>query len=148
MDYDDTVRALDSIVGTHTIVYPTGEPQSDDGPREFTGGLSAWGLLKRSPDLGAAGRRFLSQEGVYAKVQPQLDLGDAPLELYERQGASYTFEGMDDVLGVPFAGFTLWRHEFDDARWFFPGVRPDWMWIRTRPLGLVIAADFPDAPTA
>jgi hypothetical protein len=144
VDYDETVAALNSVVGKYVIVYPAGEPSPGVEPYDFTSGLSAWGILKRDRDPGAAGRRHLSESGVYAKIQPELDLGDAPLELYERQAAGYTFEGMDDP--DAFAGFVLWRHEFEESRWLFPGIRPDWLWIRKRPLGFVIAAEFPDAP--
>lgn len=50
-----------------------------------------------------------------------------------------------DVVG--FAGFSLWRHEFRESRWLELRVRPDWLWIRTGAGGLVVAADFPNAPT-
>src|SRR5713101_5506290 len=109
MDYDETVGALISVVGKHVIVYPAGEPSPGEEPFDFTTGLSAWGILKRDQDTGAASRRHLSESGIYAKIQPELDLGGSPLELYERQVAGFTFEGMDDPDG--FAGFALWRHE-------------------------------------
>jgi hypothetical protein len=51
---------------------------------------------------------------------------------------------MDDPKA--FAGFKLWRHEFVDARWIVSGAPPDWLWIRARSMGLVVAGDFPGAP--
>jgi hypothetical protein len=139
MDYEETVAALDSVIGKYVIVYPTQEPPAGEEP-DFTQGLSAWGTFKRDRDIGAVGRRHLSEAGVYAQIQPELDLGDAPLELYERQAAGYTFEGMDSQ--DAFAGFMLWRHYFVESQWLEPGIRPDWLWIRSRPLGFVIAAEF------
>jgi hypothetical protein len=146
MDYDETIRLLNSVVGKYVIVYPAEVPPSGEEPYDFTSGLSAWGTLKQDQGAseGAAGRRRLAEAGVYAKIRPEMDLGNAPLELYERQAAGFTFEGMD-TQGA-FAGFVLWRHEFEESRWLESPVRPDWLWIRKRPFGLVIAAEFPDAP--
>jgi hypothetical protein len=46
-----------------------------------------------------------------------------------------------------FAGFSLWRHDFVESRWLAIPVRPGWLWIRiTGAAGLVVAADFPNAP--
>lgn len=58
-------------------------------------------------------------EGRYALVYPQ--------------SAQYTFEGMDDVHGESgFAGFSLWRHEFIESRWFDVPPRSAGLWIRTQ----------------
>ena len=79
----------------------------------------------------------------YSELRPELDEGDdAPLELFERQAAHFTFEGMDDAKRL-FAGFSLWRHAFVEARWLEVRVRPDWLWIRTASGAIVVAGDYP-----
>jgi hypothetical protein len=143
MDYDQTVAALDSVGGKYVIVYPAAEPTAGEEPVDFQSGLSVWGILRRDEDTGAEKRRRISSTGIYARIAPELDLGDAPLEMYEHQVAGYTFEGMHTK--DAFAGFALWRHEFQEAGWLEPGFPPDWLWVRKRPLGFVIAAEFRSA---
>ena len=67
MDYDQAVTALDSVIGSYVIVYPAGED-----PQYVGQGLSAWGTLKRDDGVtgAAAGRRYLSETGAYARFNP------------------------------------------------------------------------------
>lgn len=147
MDYEETLLLLDGIVGSYAIVYPVeaGEGGSASEPQVFSGGgLWIAGLFKRDREgerIGAAARRGLMGETWYQELRPALDLGEGPLEGYERQAAHFTFEGMDDPHGS-FAGFTLWRHEFIDSEWWDLPVRPEWLWIKTREVQLVVAAEF------
>jgi hypothetical protein len=151
MDYEETLLLLDGVEGTYAIVYPAPEPEAGVEPKAFSGaGLWVAGLLKREREReqsGAEARRLaMVNIKTYREIQPDLDLGDAPLERYERQAASYTFEGMDDLHGTTgFAGFTLWRHEFVESRWLDMPVCPAWLWITTGADGLIVAADFPGA---
>jgi hypothetical protein len=93
------------------------------------GGLAVWGTFKRYPDAAAPLRRSLSLSGFYARAdRAELDLGDAPLELYERQEAAY---GCEEVDGERFfAGFTLSRHRFIESNWLDIGGRFHWLWIK------------------
>lgn len=161
MDYEETLLELDSIVGTWAVVYPVGEePDEGEEPRAFAGGglwVAGWFKRDRATEQGrAAARRAMMEAGEatgYDKLRPELDLGDSPLEEYERQAAHFTFKEMDDSSGSGFdrpgsgfAGFSLWRHDFIESRWLAIPVRPDWLWIRiTGAAGLVVAADFPNA---
>jgi hypothetical protein len=87
-------QALDSFVGKLVLVYPVDEPPEGEQP-SFMEGLSVWGTFKRYPDATAPLRRSLSLSGFYARTgRHEVDLGDASLELYERQEAAYGFEGM------------------------------------------------------
>jgi hypothetical protein len=143
LDYFETVQTLNGWAGKLVIVYPVVDSVDGDEPADFMSGLSAWGTLKAQGDPAASGRRQLS--GFYETQQPELALGDMPLELYERQAAYYTFEGMDD-LETRFAGFTLWQHRFIEARWLALGGRFHWLWIRARPIGLIVAEEFQPLP--
>lgn len=149
MDYEETLLLLDGITGSYAVVYPVeeGEVGSSSGPRVFAGsGLWVAGRFKRDREgeqRGAAARRGLMTETWYQDLRPDLDLGEGPLEGYERQAAHFTFEGMDDSTGSPgFAGFTLWRHEFIESQWWDLPVRSDCLWIRTQEGQLVVAAEF------
>lgn len=145
MDFDETVRALDSFVGKLVLVYPVDEPPEGEQP-SFMEGLSVWGTFERYPDATAPLRRSLSLSGFYARTgRHEVDLGDAPLELYERQEAAYGFEGMAD-LESRFAGFTLSRHNFVESVWLDLGGRFHWLWIKTRPVSLVVAEEFEPPP--
>jgi hypothetical protein len=166
VDYEETLLELDSITGTWTILYPA---SGGDEPGDFTtSGLFVVGRLERdqpTSQVSAELRRRLAERSAwYGEKRPDLDLGDAPLESYERQVAHFTFEHMDDRrlasirIGDPsqdneeanlrgLVGVSLWRHDFIEARWLDLGVRPDWLWIRTSAGGLVVAADFPNAPS-
>jgi hypothetical protein len=165
VDYEETLLELDSVTGTWVIVYPA---SGGDDPGDFTAsGLYVVGRLVRDESAsqqGAEARRGLVvATDWYRERKPDLDLGDGPLESYERQVAHFTFEHMDDRrlsqirIGDPsqeddpdvrgLVCITLWRHEFVDAGWLDFGVRPDWLWIRTTASGLVVVADFPNAPT-
>ena len=160
MDYEQTLLHLDSVVGTWVVVYSAEHADQGEQPTAFAGGgLWAAGRLKRdreSERASAAARRAMMQAGEeagYSHLRPELDLGDTPLEGYERQAAHFTFEGMDDHVGSSFkepgrgfAGFSLWRHDFVESEWLSIPRRPDWLWIKAAPPGLVVAADFPDAP--
>lgn len=170
MDYEETLLQLDSIVGTWAMVYPAVEPEPGEEPKAFGGGgLWAAGRLERERESeqgsATARRGMMAHLPWYRERVPYLDLGeDAPLESYERQVAYYTLEGMDDDrmtrvrIGDPgqgethdlggFVSLSLWRHEFVESRWIKLPARPGWLWIRTGTGGLVVAADFPNAPTA
>jgi hypothetical protein len=156
MDYEATLLELDSIEGGWTVVYSApGGNATEPGDDFMTGALSASGVFKRDRkgETGGAGARRMLVEAAdwYRDRHPDLDVGDAPLELYERQAAHFTFEGMDDAMGsfrpgtaaTNFAGFTLWRDDFVDAEWLEYGIRPHWLWIRTAHSGVVVVAEFP-----
>jgi hypothetical protein len=40
----------------------------------------------------------------------------------------------------------LWQHSFIESRWLDIGGRFHWLWIRTRPLGFVVAEEFEPLP--
>lgn len=143
MDFDETIAALDSVLGAYVIVYAAPRELSDGAPTNFGSGFSARGVFVRDEDDGAAERRRISEAGRYGAF-PDLNLGDAPLELYERQVTGYTFAGMNSIDAS--AGFILWRHSFLDSQWLQPLGQPDCLWIRAEPVGVLVVAEFPGAP--
>jgi hypothetical protein len=147
LDYFETVQVLNGFARSHVIVYSVAEHSggAEPQPDDFVSGLAAWGRFKPVDNQAAAARRALSD--FYAEKLPELALGDAPLELYHRQVAHYTFEDMDD-LHDRFAGFALWQHGFIEARWLDLGGRFHWLWIRAGPLGFVVAEEFEPPPRA
>jgi hypothetical protein len=161
MDYEETLLLLDSVVGTFAVVYPVAsDPDRTEISRTLAapGGMYASGIFKRDlegEERGARARRALiTQTDWFREKVPHVDLGDLPLEEYERQAAHFTFEDMDDLTslswgsteGPGFAGFALRRGDFVEAAWLDVPVRPDWLWIRSKEAAVVVVADFPDAP--
>jgi hypothetical protein len=141
LDYHQAVQTLNGWAGETVLVYPAAHADTIEQLKESytTAGLSIWGKFKPLPDIAAGARRKLSD--AFEDIRPELALGDAPLELYERQAAFYTFERMGDGF-EEHAGFALWAHEFVEARWVPFGGRYLWLWIRTTaPTDLVVAVE-------
>lgn len=143
LDYFETVQLLKSWAGSNVLVYPVTDRAPDDPPLEEMGPFMIWGTFKPVADQTAELRRNLSD--AYARVRPELALGDAPLELYERQVAHFTFERMGDGF-AEHAGFAIWQHDFIDARWLDMGGRYRWLWIRMRPVSIVAAEEVKPLP--
>jgi hypothetical protein len=100
LDYFETVQALRGWAGESVLISPA--RPSDGVPTEDESGLTGFivsGVLKPLGSQAAEGRRQLSD--LFEGTRPELALGDAPLELYERQVEFFTFEGMDDPLTSP-----------------------------------------------
>jgi hypothetical protein len=140
LDYFATVRLLNGWAGDTVIVTPA--PHLPEGvvatERDLgIGALSVQGVFKPLPDDAAGLRRELSD--VYETIAPDLALGgDAPLEMYERQVAYYTFEGMDDYEGSS-VHLALWEHMFGEARDLgLAGGPYEWLWIRQDPVSLYL----------
>ena len=138
-DYFETVQLLNRWAGETVYVTPAphtaGRPPSE---RELlVTSLNVEGTLKALGDVGAEGRRNLAD--MFERIGSPLALGaDAPLELYERQVAHYTFEGMDGGPLDDHASFTLWQHDFVEARLLDTGTRYDWLWINLKPSPLFV----------
>jgi hypothetical protein len=157
MDYEETLLLLDGIVGKFAVVYPAEPVSEGDQPEGFTESVFASGIFRRDHEdeqVSAHARRAMmeaSGETGYAEIRPELNLGNAPLEGYERQAAHFSFEGATRGITTNlFAGFSFWRHTFQESSWLSLAARPDWLWIRsTGPLGLVVVAEFDraDEPT-
>jgi hypothetical protein len=138
-DYFETVQLLNRWAGEKVYITPAPDTAGRT-PSDAEIDVSALGLegtLKALDDKdakGAALRRELSD--MYERIDSELALGDAPLELYERQVAWYGFEGMDVPAGRVMV--TLWQHEFIEARLLDSGTRYDWLWINLKPSPLYI----------
>jgi hypothetical protein len=148
LDYHEAVQVLNGWTDELVAVYPHVGLPAGELPSQGTtafGGLAAWGTFKPLGDPVAATRRRLSD--AYTKIRPELALGDAPLELYERQVAYFTFEGMDTDLERSYVGFAIWEHEFVEARWLDFGGRFNWLWVNAHPYGVIVAQEFEPLPS-
>lgn len=138
LDYFETIQLLDRWAGEKVYVTPAPRTagQAPAGDDITVTSLSVEGTLKSLGDTGAEMRRNLAN--FYERIGSELALGaDAPLELYERQVAHYTFEETN-VRGASWAGFAVWRHDFVEARLLETGTRYDWLWINLKPSPLYV----------
>lgn len=131
LDYFQTVQLLNRWAGEKVYVtpapYTAGRLPSEDEHTVTALGVEGTFRAIEDKDAKAAElRRELSH--VYERRGSELGLGDAPLELYERQVAWYGFEGAKGVRVM----LTLWQHEFVDARLLDTGTRYDWLWINLK----------------
>jgi hypothetical protein len=95
VDFEETLLLLDGIEGSYAIVYPVAPAQGDEEPTDFGTGFMANGLFRRNREgekKGAWVRRKMSEEiEGWDEFKPEVSLGGAPLESYERQVALFTF---------------------------------------------------------
>ena len=139
MDYEETLRHLDSVAGEQVLVYPVDEPEPGAEPPIFGHGLWAIGrLIRHDPTLA---RRHSLLDGLAMHRRGTVGPAD--------EAADFTFDEMNDSARA-FAGFTLWRHRFVESRWLHNvplAVAPeDWLWVRVIAPGpgLVVVGDFPE----
>jgi hypothetical protein len=139
VDYEETPLLLDSILATWVFVYPVSDPRQSDEPWVYGGGdFHIEGVLRRQPHKELSAARYATIMG----CDPQM------LEIYKRNVAFFTFDGMDDE-ERGFAGFSLWRHDFIESSWEdFPGTA-SWLRLRMKePADLIIRGEFTEGTTS